>query len=119
MVKLASLVVLAGLVSCYANAAECVKTETRVACKTGDVAKDTQIEKTCYEKCDGKPTCDKSKKVGSADACIKWAQSECSVFRPGITDKKKVTVKFDGKILNDGKDLCEPEKAEYKWHQCK
>jgi hypothetical protein len=119
MVKFGRVVCFAALVSSFAYAGECIKTETRVPCKTGDAAKDAKIEKTCFEKCDGKSTCDKSKKVGSADACIKWAQSECSVFRPGITDKKKVTVKFDGKELNGGADLCEPEKAEYKWHQCK
>lgn len=119
MVKCLSVIATIAFVSVTAWAGDCVKTETRFPCKTGDTTKDAQIEKTCYEKCDGKATCDKNKKVSSEDACMKWAQNECSVFRPGTTDKKSVTVKFNGKPLNDGKDLCFPEKSEYKWHQCK
>lgn len=118
MIKYLSIIALALALPAAALAGECVKTETRFPCKTGDASKDAETEKLCYEKCDGKPTCDKSKKVGSAEACLKWASSECSVFRPGVTDKKAVIVKFDGKPINDGKDLCSPEKPEYKWHQC-
>ena len=93
-----------------ANAAECVMTVTREACPGH--------ETSCYSKCNGQPTCDETKKVGSKDACEKEAIRNCTVFRPGETKTKKVSAKLNGEALNGGADFCSPAKPEYNFNTC-
>ena len=69
---------------------------------------DPAIVKECYKKCpDGKPECDQLvPEAKDAAACKEAAKKECEIKRPEVTKAKKVTAKFDGKALDDGKDFC-------------
>lgn len=93
-----------------ASAGDCVMTVTRVACPGR--------EQSCYSKCNGQPTCDETKKVGTKEACENEALRNCTVFRPGETKSKSVLAKFNGELLNSGKNYCEPEKPEYGFGTC-
>lgn len=93
---LLALVVALGPSSAYAG--DCKVTVARTPCPGK--------EAESFKKCNGAKSCDEVKKSASAEACAKEAQKECEIFRPKITKSKVVTATFDGKSVQDGKDLC-------------
>ncbi len=81
-----------------AYAGECVLSITRDACPGKD--------KESFAKCDGKASCDESKKTGSAEACAKEAIKACQNKRLDVTKNKTITAKFGGAAVEGGKDFC-------------
>ena len=87
-----------GFLSHGAFAGECVLQIERTACP----AKETES----FAKCNGKKSCDESKKTSSAETCTKEAVKACQNKRFDITQDKKITATFDGKSVESGKDFC-------------
>lgn len=65
-------------------------------------------EKEASSKCEpaGLKCDDPVKQTGSAEACLKAAKENCKIARPEIVKQRIITVKFDGKDLEGGKDVC-------------
>lgn len=99
-------------VPCLSFAGECTLDVTRTACSP-------ETEKESFSKCNGKPTCEEKSIKGTEKSCLDEAVKACYNPRPTITKSKKITVKFDGKSLNDGKDVCSPVQEKFNFDKCK
>ncbi|MGK5085252.1 hypothetical protein WDW37_18340 [Bdellovibrionota bacterium FG-1] len=86
------------LFQAHAYAGECTLSVTRDACPGQD--------SESLSKCDGKKSCDESKKTGSAEACAKEAIKACQNKRTNVTKSKIVIAKFGGQPVEGGKDFC-------------
>lgn len=86
----------------FAFAADCVITIDRKACagKEADALKPYN----------GKNPTDETKKLDSAEACLKFAEKSSKIVRKGTLAEKSVSGKYDGKDL--GKSFA--DKAECK-----
>ena len=76
--------------------AECVVHYTRTACQGQ--------EAVSYKKCDGKQSCEKTKKAADESACLAAALKSCANSRLDITKYKEITATFAGKVLTGGFD---------------
>lgn len=100
--------VLIALITCELSyAGTCTIHVTREACPG--------MEKDSYAKCGGKPSCDETKKTGSADACAKAALEACDnvAARQKQTKAKKITADFDGAPVEGGKNFCDPGRPDF------
>lgn len=88
-----------------ANATTCVWQVTRTACRG-------QEEKS-YSKCQGKKTCEKTAEVDSAGECRSVAVEACKNVRLDITKSKIITVKYNGEVLDNGKNFCKADRGDF------
>lgn len=66
-------------------------------------------EAISFKKCDGKPSCTKTKAADTLEACRSKAVAACANDRLDITKSKVVTATFDGKPVKNkagGTDHC-------------
>ncbi len=90
-----------------ATAGECNLTVSRTACPGK--------EKESYSKCNGVQKCDEVKTADSAAACGKEAVKACDNVGPRqkITKSKVITAKFDGAMVEGGKNFCAADRSDF------
>lgn len=91
----------------FAFAGECVLHVTREGC--------AGKEAESYKKCGGKKECDESKKAKDAAMCAALAEADCANFgaRQKLTKSKTITAKFDGVVIEGGKNFCPANRADF------